>query len=186
MPRRASAWAHATPAANAKKPTVALARRLREDAVRYQGNWLPHRLRSAVEDGVRFVGDSAGHCFPLSGEGIGTAFYFGIAAGREIAAAWPARRTGESALQRHAGFHERHRPTFRRALSLQRLIPALPPRTLTLGLRALAHQSLVDRARSAGTWTKRTCAPPRRRGTMSHEPREHDETELAVGGVTLV
>ena len=29
-------------------------------------------------------GDSAGHCFPLSGEGIRTAFYFGIACGREL------------------------------------------------------------------------------------------------------
>ena len=54
------------------------------DAVRYQGNWFPHRLRTAAEDGVFFVGDSAGHCFPLSGEGIRTAFYFGIACGREL------------------------------------------------------------------------------------------------------
>ena len=33
-----------------------------------------------------FVGDSAGHCLPLSGEGIRTAFYFGIACGRELRA----------------------------------------------------------------------------------------------------
>ena len=63
--------------------------------VRYQGNWFPHQLRPAVEDGVFFVGDSAGHCFPLSGEGIRTAFYFGIACGRELravlAASAPAR-----------------------------------------------------------------------------------------------
>ena len=63
---------------------AALARRLESDAVRYQGNWFPHQLRPAVEDGVFFVGDSAGHCFPLSGEGIRTAFYFGIACGREL------------------------------------------------------------------------------------------------------
>ena len=56
------------------------------DAVRYQGNWFPHRLRPAAEDGVFFAGDSAGHCFPLSGEGIRTAFYFGIACGRELRA----------------------------------------------------------------------------------------------------
>ena len=60
--------------------------RLEVDAVRYQGNWFPHELRPAAEDGVFFVGDSAGHCIPLSGEGIRTAFYFGIAAGREIRA----------------------------------------------------------------------------------------------------
>ena len=61
-----------------------MARRLDVDAVRYQGNWFPHALRPAAEDGVFFAGDSAGHCLPLSGEGIRTAFYFGIACGREL------------------------------------------------------------------------------------------------------
>ena len=79
-----------------------LAGRLDRDAVRYQGNWFPHRLRDAAEDGVFFVGDSAGHCFPLSGEGIRTAFYFGIAvraraAGRAARAS--AARAGARALR---------------------------------------------------------------------------------------
>ena len=69
------------PRDHVKEPTKEIARRLERDAVRYQGNWFPHRLRPATEDGVFFVGDSAGHCLPLSGEGIRTAFYFGIAAG---------------------------------------------------------------------------------------------------------
>ena len=82
--------------------------------VRYQGNWFPHRLRAAVEDGVFFVGDSAGHCLPLSGEGIRTAFYFGVAAGRELRAV-ARRRAGTRATRcaRYAAFHERHRPAFR-------------------------------------------------------------------------
>ena len=33
---------------------------------------------------VFFAGDSAGHCLPLTAEGIRTAFYFGIALGREL------------------------------------------------------------------------------------------------------
>ena len=33
-----------------------------------------------------FVGDSAGHCLPLTAEGIRTALYFGIACGRELRA----------------------------------------------------------------------------------------------------
>ena len=39
---------------------------------------------TATADGVFFVGDSAGHCLPLTAEGIRTAFYFGIACGREL------------------------------------------------------------------------------------------------------
>jgi menaquinone-9 beta-reductase len=134
------------PRRHVKEPTIALAARLREAPVRYQGNWFPHRLRAAVEDGVFFVGDSAGHCFPLSGEGIRTAFYFGIAAGREIAGVVAGRQDRATALDGYAVFHERHRPAFRRALTLQRLVPALPPRALTIALRALAAQPLTDRA----------------------------------------
>jgi menaquinone-9 beta-reductase len=134
------------PRRHVKEPTVALAARLDAEAVRYQGNWFPHRLRAATENGVFFVGDSAGHCFPLSGEGIRTAFYFGIAAGREIAPVLAGARDRDEALRGYAAFHERHRPAFRRALALQRLVPALPPRALTVALRALAAQPLVDRA----------------------------------------
>ena len=74
------------PGDRVRRPTVRLAERLELDPVRYQGNWFPHRLRRATEDSIFFVGDSAGHCFPLSGEGIRTAFYFGIACGRELTA----------------------------------------------------------------------------------------------------
>jgi menaquinone-9 beta-reductase len=134
------------PRRHVKAPTVALAGRLGADAVRYQGNWFPHRLRAATENGVFFAGDSAGHCFPLSGEGIRTAFYFGIAAGREIAQVLAGAHDREEALRRYEAFHERHRPAFRRALALQRLVPALPPRALTVALRAFAAQPIVDRA----------------------------------------
>jgi flavin-dependent dehydrogenase len=134
------------PRHHVREPTVRLAERLEVEAVRYQGNWFPHRLREPVEDGVLFVGDSAGHCFPLSGEGIRTAFYFGIAAGRELRAVLAGERSRAQALDRYAAFHVRHTPAFRRALRLQRLIPALPPRVLTLALRALSPQPLVDRA----------------------------------------
>src|SRR3954464_527878 len=90
------------PRDHVKEPTVDLARRLAVEPVRYQGNWSPHRLRPAAEDNVFFVGDSAGHCFPLSGEGIRTAFYFGSAAGREIGAVLAGERTREAALARYA------------------------------------------------------------------------------------
>jgi flavin-dependent dehydrogenase len=134
------------PRRHVKEPTVELAGRLDRDAVRYQGNWFPHRLRDAAEDGVFFVGDSAGHCFPLSGEGIRTAFYFGIACGRELGAVLAGERTREDALERYRAFSAGHARAFRRALALQRLIPAVPPRALTFLLRALGRQAIVDRS----------------------------------------
>ncbi len=106
-----------------KEPTRAMARKLDVKTVRYQGNWFPHALREATVDGAFCVGDSAGHCFPLSGEGIRTAFYFGIACGRELGAVLDGSQTREQALEAYTDFHERHRPAFSRAARLQRLIP---------------------------------------------------------------
>lgn len=122
------------PRHHVKEPTQDIAARLQRDAVRYQGNWFPHRLRPATEDGVYFAGDSAGHCIPLSGEGIRPAFYFGIAAAREIAKAHRGEQTREQALASYHAFSARHRPVYELALGLQYAIPRLPPKLLTRAL----------------------------------------------------
>jgi len=134
------------PRDHVKRPTQDLAARLEYPTVRYQGNWFPHRLRDATEDGIFFVGDSAGHCFPLSGEGIRTAFYFGIACGRELRAVLAGEQTRAEALDRYHAFSARHASAFKRALQLQRLVPALPPRVLTALLRAMSSQRVIDRS----------------------------------------
>jgi flavin-dependent dehydrogenase len=134
------------PRDHVKEPTVELARRLERPAVRYQGNWFPHRLRPAAAGGVFFVGDSAGHCFPLSGEGIRPAFYFGTACGRELRAVLQGEKTRESALDDYAAFSARHRPAFEYALALQWLVPRLPPRALAALLRVVGRERLCRRA----------------------------------------
>jgi flavin-dependent dehydrogenase len=134
------------PRDHVRQPTVALAERLDLEAVRYQGNWFPHRLRPAAEDAIFFVGDSAGHCFPLSGEGIRTAWYFGIACGRELTAVLQQQRSRVEALERYAAFSAGHSRAFALAGHLQRMVPALPPRLLMSGLRLLGRQWLIDRS----------------------------------------
>jgi flavin-dependent dehydrogenase len=134
------------PRHHVKEPTKAMARRLETEAVRYQGNWFPHELRPAAEDGVFFVGDSAGHCIPLSGEGIRTAFHFGITAGRELRAVIAGEKRREHALAAYGAFSDAHAPFFRRALRLQHLIPALPPRALTALLSVLGREKPCRRA----------------------------------------
>ena len=114
-----------------------MARRLDVDAVRYQGNWFPHALRPAAEDGVFFAGDSAGHCLPLSGEGIRTAFHFGIACGRELRAVHAGRKRRERGARLLRRVQRLPRHAFRMMGRLQRWVPALPPRALT-ALIALA------------------------------------------------
>jgi flavin-dependent dehydrogenase len=134
------------PRHHVKEPTRAMTRRLDTEAVRYQGNWFPHELRPAAEDGVFFVGDSAGHCIPLSGEGIRTAFHFGIAAGRELRAVLAGDKPRERALADYGAFSDSHAPFYRAALRMQRLIPALPPRALTALLSVMGRERPCRRA----------------------------------------
>jgi flavin-dependent dehydrogenase len=134
------------PRDHVKEPTNEIAGRLGVPPVRYQGNWFPHALRPAVEDGVFFVGDSAGHCFPLSGEGIRTAFYFGIACGRELRRVVEGEATREHALAEYGAFSAGHARAFGIALRLQRLVPALPPRVLTAALAVVGRERLCRRA----------------------------------------
>ena len=132
------------PRFHVKEPTVRLAEDLDRDAVRYQGNWIPHKLRDATEGGVFFVGDSAGQCLPLTAEGIRTAFYFGIACGRELRRVLDGRATRETALDRYRSFSARHEWHFRWLLRVQRLVPRVPPRILASALRGMSTQSFVD------------------------------------------
>ena len=134
-----------------------LADRLDVEQVRYQGNWFPHRLRDGVEDGVFFVGDSAGHCIPLSGEGIRTAFHFGIAAGREIRSVVAGRSTLAAALERYAAFNDSHSRFYAATLLMQRVLPAIPPRLLSAFLALMARPSIVRRAFG---WYLDRAAPP--------------------------
>jgi menaquinone-9 beta-reductase len=130
------------PRDHVKQPTRAIAGRLGLPPVRYQGNWFPHKLRPAVEDGVFFAGDSAGHCFPLSGEGIRTAFYFGIACARELRRVLDGSATRADALAAYGAFSASHARAFALALRLQRIVPALPPRLLTAALAVAGRERL--------------------------------------------
>jgi flavin-dependent dehydrogenase len=132
------------PRFHVKDSTVDLAHDVGSEAVRYQGNWIPHKLRAATDDGVFFVGDSAGHCLPLTAEGIRTAFYFGIACGRELRSVVEGRSIAAAALQRYGDFSAAHEWKFRWLLRAQRLIPRVPPRLLSRSLRAMQSRRFLD------------------------------------------
>jgi menaquinone-9 beta-reductase len=134
------------PTHHVKEPTVRLAAELQLPAVRYQGNWIPHQLRPATEAGVFFVGDSAGHCLPLTAEGIRTALYFGLACGRELHEVLAGRASPQQALRRYAAFSQSHEWKFRWLLRTQHAIGALN----TTPLVGLLTQTM--RSRSFTKW----------------------------------
>jgi flavin-dependent dehydrogenase len=110
------------PRDHVKQPTLQLVADVDNEPHGYQGNWIPHRLRPAVEDGVFFAGDSAGHCLPLTAEGIRTALYFGIACGRELAAVLAGERDVTHALARYGAFSAGHSRDFAGMLYAQRAV----------------------------------------------------------------
>jgi digeranylgeranylglycerophospholipid reductase len=132
------------PRFHVREPTVRLAEDLRADTVRYQGNWIPHALRPATEDGVFFVGDSAGHCLPLTAEGIRTALYFGLACGRELRRVVDGEQSRAEALARYHHFSADHARPFAWMLRVQRLVPRIAPRLLAPALQGMGAKRFVD------------------------------------------
>jgi flavin-dependent dehydrogenase len=132
------------PRDHVRRGTDVLATDLGHEPARYQGNWIPHELRAPTEAGVFFAGDSAGHCLPLTAEGIRTALYYGLAVGREMRAVIEGRRSRAEALAAYTRLHDSHRKGFGLLRLFQRLIPWIPPRILPALFRIYSWQPLID------------------------------------------
>ena len=120
------------PGYHVRRPTEELAADIGLETTGWQGNWIPHRLRAATEGQIFFVGDSAGHCLPLTAEGIRPAFYFGMALGAELRAVLQGRQNRSEALSSYSRFSELHRDQFEGLLRAQKTLPKIPPRILRL------------------------------------------------------
>ena len=131
------------PRFHVKDNTVKLAEDLGSDAVRYQGNWIPHRLRPAAEEGIFFAGDSAGHCLPLTAEGIRTGLYFGLACGRELRKVVTGEQTREQALESYGSFSDSHAWKFNWMLRVQKILPRIWPPLLNRVVSAMQRRRLV-------------------------------------------
>jgi menaquinone-9 beta-reductase len=132
------------PRFHVRESTNRLATDLDAENVRYQGNWIPHALRNATEDGVFFAGDSAGHCLPLTAEGIRTALYFGLAVGRELNGVVRERQSVSDALSSYSRFSASHARAFKWMLRCQRLVPRVAPRLLAGALGAMESRRFLD------------------------------------------
>ncbi len=163
------------PERRVREPTVRLAGDLGLPAEGYQGNWIPHQLRRAVEDGVYFVGDSAGHCLPLTAEGIRTALYFGLACGRELRQTLAGEATAAQALASYGAFSDSHERKFRWLLNTQRAVGQLTP---TRAISAMARSMSSERFCSWAFDHYLEIAPPR--FVASGRPRSLGTAAAAV------
>jgi flavin-dependent dehydrogenase len=116
------------PRFHVRETTELLATDVGAESVGWQGNWIPHELRDGTDDGVFFAGDSAGHCLPLTAEGIRPALYFGAALGLELRAVVEGSQSRDSALAAYHRFNASHERQFRWLLNSQNALPRVPPR----------------------------------------------------------
>jgi flavin-dependent dehydrogenase len=130
------------PHVHVKDPTLRLVADVDASPDGWQGNWIPHYLRPATEDGVFFVGDSAGHCLPLTAEGIRTALYFGVACGRELRAVIEGRQHASQALRRYHDFSADHAWQFRWLFRAQQSVRHLHGPVLDRVTSAFAREGL--------------------------------------------
>lgn len=86
------------------------------------GGFFTSRLAEPVRDGMFVVGDAAGHCLPVSGEGIRPALVFGQVAGRLAERVRLGEITLQEGLRRHRAFLESRRRAY---VVLDRLQSAL-------------------------------------------------------------
>jgi flavin-dependent dehydrogenase len=115
------------PHKHVKDPTLELTADVGREPLGFQGNWIPHKLRKATDDGVFFAGDSAGHCLPVTAEGIRTAFYFALALGRELRGVVEGRATRADALVRYGEFSDSHANTYLWLKRVQNLVSRINP-----------------------------------------------------------
>jgi flavin-dependent dehydrogenase len=116
------------PRFHVRETTELLADDIGAEKVGWQGNWIPHKLRDGTDEGVFFAGDSAGHCLPLTAEGIRPALYFGAALGLELRAVVDGKQSRERALGAYRRFNASHERQFRWLLNSQKMLPKIPPK----------------------------------------------------------
>jgi flavin-dependent dehydrogenase len=114
------------------------------DGRHLHGGFLPAAPRRPVVGGIFVVGDAAGHCFGLTGEGIRPAIALALACGRYIQEALDGRSTLAAARTRYGAHVGRRIAYWRLMRLLQRLVGRMGDRGLARYSRA-AHPAPMFR-----------------------------------------
>ncbi len=107
---------------------------LRRDG--FHGGYFPHTLRDPVVGDLFLVGDGAGHCLSLTGEGIRPALFFGTHLGHLLCQALNGEITLEEGRRAYRRLVVAHKPGYNLLCLAQRMLPR-SPLPLVQGLMAL-------------------------------------------------
>ena len=132
-------------------------RSLGRDGDGYHGGFFPWRLREATVGPVFVVGDAAGQCLPVTGEGIRPSLYFGAACGRIVQRVIDGVLSLEEGLSRYRRVALAHRGVYRALEAIQRGVLAVPHRWTEAAFRATASPPFFSRV-----WAAYAGPPPAR------------------------
>lgn len=90
------------------------------------GGYFPAGLQQAVRENIFFVGDAAGRCLPLTGEGIRPAIYFSQACGSIIQDVLDGQVSLQDGLKAYRSFVAKHRKVYHALRIARGLVAHLP------------------------------------------------------------
>lgn len=106
------------------------------------GGFFPAGLREPTVGNVFVVGDAAGQCLPLTGEGIRPSLVFGQACGRIIQRVLDGHITLAQGLEAYRAVVHRYRRAYRLLRGLQDLLVKAPPSLVNRLVEASAREPL--------------------------------------------
>lgn len=107
------------------------------------GGYFTSRFGEPVRDGMFVVGDAAGHCLPVSGEGIRPALVFGQLAGRLAERVRVGELTLDEALSRYRAYVMSRKRGYDTLDRLQTVLDHLPDALFSLFVRAVASRRVL-------------------------------------------
>ncbi len=107
------------------------------------GGFFTSRMIDPIRDGMFVVGDAAGHCLPVSGEGIRPALVFGQLAGRLAERVRVGELTLDQALSRYRGYVLSRRHGYRFLDRLQSILNWLPDPLFALFARTIGSRKVL-------------------------------------------
>ena len=116
-------------------PLERFARRLDVEVTAFRGAYFPHALRRPIAGRAFVVGDAAGQCIGLTGEGVRPALFFGEACGRAIERVLSGELTlaqGQDEYARVVARKERFYRYFTRSQAVLTRVPTLLVEWLSL------------------------------------------------------
>jgi digeranylgeranylglycerophospholipid reductase len=109
------------------------------------GGYLPHALREPVVDNLFLVGDAAGHCLGLTGEGIRPALFFGTRLGSLLHQVLDNKLPLSQAQNAYNTLVDERSGGYTLLCRAQRLLPQLPMPFVKIALAIVSQPKVLDR-----------------------------------------